>query len=131
MTSCYTCICVWVFSNKSWNLETEFLFWEKTVPLWLIIKIWANYATWNSICSLLQVFFIIVFFLCLLKIVYYCLWGIHEFVVFLCIVHVWFWLLLFKKWPLVTLVYVSECFQINLEILKQNFCSGKKLSLYD
>jgi hypothetical protein len=23
--------------------------------------------------------------------------------------------ILFKKWPLVTLVYVSECFQINLE----------------
>ena len=23
MTSCYTCICVWVFSNKSWNLESN------------------------------------------------------------------------------------------------------------
>jgi hypothetical protein len=27
--------------------------------------------------------------------------------------------ILFKKWPLVTLVYVSECFQINLENLEQ------------
>jgi hypothetical protein len=34
---------------------------------------------------------LLVLFLCLLKIVYYCLWGINEFVVFLCIVHVWFW----------------------------------------
>ena len=31
---------------------------------------------------------LLVLFLCLLKIVYYCL---DEFVVFLCIVHVWFW----------------------------------------
>jgi hypothetical protein len=31
-----------------------------------------------------------VLFLCLLTIVYYYLWGIHKFVVFLCIVHVWF-----------------------------------------
>jgi hypothetical protein len=44
--------------------------------------------TWNSICSLLQVFFklLLVLFLCLLKIVYYCLRGINAFVVFLCIV---------------------------------------------
>ena len=34
---------------------------------------------------------LLVLFLCFLKIVYYCLWGINEFVVFLCIVHVWFW----------------------------------------
>ena len=62
---------------------------------------------------------LLVLFLCLLKIVYYCLWGINEFVVFLCIVHVWFWffilsprfLLLVIKWQIFSQNKnsVSEC----------------------
>jgi hypothetical protein len=36
--------------------------------------------------------------------------------------------ILFKKRPLVTLVYVSECFQINLEILISEWAKIKKIN---
>jgi hypothetical protein len=67
----------------------------------------------------------LVLFLCLLKIVYYCLWGINEFVVFLCIVHVWFWsFTLLSRFLLLVIKeqffsqnknYVSECIFFQLQ----------------
>jgi hypothetical protein len=69
--------------------------------LLLAIFIYFEWYKWYKVPTmLLEILFVhcyklflllLVLFLYLLKIVYYCLWGINEFVVFLCIVHVWFW----------------------------------------
>jgi hypothetical protein len=50
---------------------------------------------------------------------YYIYCQIYYFSSYVHSVMSWMYIL-FKKWPLVTLVYVSECFQINLEILKMS-----------
>ena len=69
----------------------------------------------------------LVLFLCLLKIVYYCLWGINEFVVFLCIVHVWF--LFFILLPRFLLLVIKGQFFPRTKILFQSafLFSGTKM----
>jgi hypothetical protein len=73
-------------------LNKLFLIWYKwyKVPTMLLEKVSIHTEILFVHCCKFFLL-LLVLFLCLLKIVYYCLWAINEFVVFLCIVHVWFW----------------------------------------
>jgi hypothetical protein len=72
---------------------------------------------------------LLVLFLCLLKIVYYCLWGINEFVVFLCIVHVCFWFFIIL--PRFLLLVIKGQFFPRTNILFQSafLFSGTKIRI--
>ena len=71
---------------------------------------------------IVSIFFLLllVLFLCLLKIVYYCL---DEFVVFLCIVHVWFWffILLPRFFPRTKIMFQSAFFLRYKNVASKSF----------
>ena len=75
---------------------------------------------------IVSIFFLLllVLFLCLLKIVYYCL---DEFVVFLCIVHVWFWffILLPRFFPRTKIMFQSAFFLRYKNVASKSFYQSK------